>query len=125
MGRLEEGFDFFNSSLSLVAVLKRDIAYIGDVAEFIRIGSGDVVDRPHQARFIADLTRAMAGTRPVAHPSIIGDTNERDIQTGWVLLIGSAHKSRNSGEAGGRFGINRFRHIYVDPIQNRLTESLK
>ena len=96
-------------ALEFERFLDPGIAEIGDPAQRIGIDAGRLVDAPHQARLVADLTRPVAGAGAVGHAAVERHADEPDIDPGEVLAIGRPHEGRDAGIARPHHRIGKFR----------------
>ncbi len=74
-----ERLDFLNLLRQVEAIRKANITEISDAAQIVGIQVETEIERPHETRGVADLTRAMPRSRPVRDAEIGRDTNEPNI----------------------------------------------
>ena len=82
-----------------------DISSIPDPAELEGVDPGVVMDRTHHAGRVPDLPWTMPGSGSIGDGSIVGDTNEGDVELLRILNDEGPHEGGDLHEAGGVNGI--------------------
>src|SRR6202040_3862377 len=76
----------------------REIADICDLRDRERLGAGDMMHAPHEARLAADLARSVTRAGSVGGAAIPGNAIERDVEALGGRHDRQAHEAGNTGK---------------------------
>ena len=84
--------DLGSLCLEVVAVRQADIAEVGNAAQLVRVHAQAQIERAHQARRVADLTRSVPRTRAVGDAQIGRHADQSDVDIRQVFGKRRAHE---------------------------------